>query len=135
MKKILTLLLVALQSIAFAQETFVVNGTHHNINNYYAFTNATIYKDYQTVIENGTLLIHDGKVVEIGEAKKVKLPKNTVVYDVKGKFIYPSFIDLSSNYGMPEIKKDNSPNYGPQMETNNQGAYNWNQAIKPEVEA
>ncbi|HLU84561.1 MAG TPA: amidohydrolase family protein [Vicingaceae bacterium] len=135
MKNFLTLLLVALQSIAFAQETFVVNGTHHNINNYYAFTNATIYKDYQTVIENGTLLIHDGKVVEIGEAKKVKLPKNTVVYDVKGKFIYPSFIDLSSNYGMPEIKKDNSPNYGPQMETNNQGAYNWNQAIKPEVEA
>lgn len=135
MKKILTLLLVTFQSIIFAQETFIINGTHHNINNYYAFTNATIYQDYQTIIENGTLLIYDGKVVEIGEGKKVKLPKNTVIYDLKGKFIYPSFIDLSSNYGMPEIKKDSKPNYSPQMETNNQGAFNWNQAIKPEVEA
>lgn len=135
MKKILLLFLVSFQGYIFAQETFIVNGTHHNINNYYAFTNATIYQDYQTIIENGTLLIYEGKVIEVGDSKKVKLPKNTVIYDLKGKFIYPAFIDLSSNYGMPEIKKEDSPSYRPQMETNNQGAFNWNQAIKPEIEA
>ncbi|HRP60949.1 MAG TPA: hypothetical protein PK833_11805, partial [Vicingus sp.] len=77
-----------------AQETFMVNGTHNKIQNYYAFKNATIYIDYQTKIENGILIIKEGKIVEVGAANAVKIPANAVVYDVKGKFIYPSLIDL-----------------------------------------
>ena len=117
----------------YAQETFNVNGTHHKNHNYYAFTNATIYVDYQTKIENATLLIKDGKIEAVGT--KIDIPANVVSYNLAGKYIYPSLIDLYSNYGMPTIKKSTSPNYGPQFENKNKQAVNWNQAIKPEVDA
>ncbi|NCP45074.1 MAG: amidohydrolase family protein [Flavobacteriales bacterium] len=136
MKKLLVLLGVFCFLTMQAQETFMVNGTHNKNLNFYAFINATIYTDYKTKIENGTLLIQNGKIIEVGEKKKVKIPKNAVIYDLKGKFIYPSFIDIYSDYGMPEVKKErNNPRFSPQLETNNKGAYNWNQAIKPETEA
>lgn len=117
----------------FGQETFNVNGTHHKVHNYYAFTNATIYVDYQSKIENATLLIKDGKIEAVDA--KVELPPNTVVYDLKGKYIYPSLIDLYTHYGIPVQKKNTTPQYGPQFENKNKQAINWNQAIKPEVEA
>src|SRR6185503_9642042 len=60
--------------------------------------------------------------------------KNTVVYDLKGKFIYPGLIDAYTNYGMPPIKKGPGDAW-PQFESNTKGAYNWNQAIKPETDA
>src|SRR3990172_6536563 len=88
---------------AQAQETFITNGTRNKIQNYYAFKNATIFVDYQTKIENGVLIIKEGKVVEVGAANAVKIPPNAVVYDVKGKFIYPSLIDIYSEYGMPKV--------------------------------
>lgn len=117
----------------FAQETFDVNGTHHKNHNYYAFTNATIYIDYQTKIENATLLIKDGKIEAVGT--KVNIPANAVVYNLNKKLIYPSLIDVYSDYGMPEVKKDKTPHFGPQFDSKNKGAFNWNQAITPEIEA
>lgn len=136
MKKILFFVCILYFSNIIAQETFMVNGTHDKNLNYYAFTNATIFVDYKTKIENATLLIQKGKIVEVGEKNTVKIPKNTVIYDLKGKFIYPSLIDIYTDYGMPEVKKErNNPRFSPQLETNNKGAYNWNQAIQPEVEA
>lgn len=120
---------------AQAQETFITNGTHNKIKNYYAFKNATIYIDYQTKIENGVLIIKEGKVVEVGTTKEMKIPANAVVYDLKGKFIYPSLIDIYTNYGMPKIENDEKEHFSQQFETNKKGAYNWNQAIHPEVES
>ncbi|MCB0402929.1 MAG: amidohydrolase family protein [Flavobacteriales bacterium] len=117
------------------QETFNVNGTHHKNHNYYAFKNATVYVDYQTRLDRATLLIKDGKVVAAGLDGKVPIPENCVVYNLEGKYIYPSLIDLYTDYGMPETKKEKGPNYGPQFENNHKEAVNWNQAITPEVEA
>ena len=119
-----------------AQETFYVNGTPHKIHTYYAFTNATIYVDYQTKIENGTLLIKDGKIEAVGLTNKIKIPSNCIVYELKNKFIYPSLIDIYSDYGIPVNQlKDKPHRAGSQFETTTKGAFNWNQAIRPEVEA
>jgi len=117
----------------FSQETtFHRNGPDDYREGVHAFTNATIYKNYNTKIENATLLIRDGKVVEAGAG--VSIPKGAIVHDMKGKFIYPSFIDIYSSYGLPEPKKQ-SGNGGPQMESNIKGAYGWNQALHPDYEA
>ena len=116
-----------------AQETFIVNGTHNKNHNAAVFTNATIHIDYQTIIENGALVIKDGKIVSVGE--NIDLPKNAIQYDLEGKHIYPSLIDLYSDYGMSKNIKQKTQQRGPQIETNTKGAYNWNQAIRPEVEA
>lgn len=116
----------------FAQETFPVNGAPDKNHNYYAFINATIYVDYETVLNNATLLIQDGVVKEAGIG--IKIPQGAVVQDIKGKTIYPSFIDLYTGYGMPEVKAPKG-GMGPQMESNIKGAYGWNQAIKADVDA
>lgn len=118
-----------------AQETFITNGTRNKIQNYYAFKNATIFVDYQTKIENGVLIIKEGKVVEVGTTNAVKIPSNAVVYDLKGKFIYPSLIDIYTDYGMPKVEKDGKSRFSQQFETEKKGAYNWNQAVHPEVES
>jgi len=116
----------------FSQETFPVNGTRENNKLYYAFTNATIFTDYQTKIDSATLLIKEGKIVAAG--KGITIPEGAVVTDLKGKYIYPSLVDVYSSYGMPEIKKEKT-GQGPQMESKTKGAYAWNQALKPEFNA
>ncbi len=118
----------------YAQTTYPVAGIASKEKDivYYAFTHATIFIDYQTTITDATLLIHDGKIVDVG--KDIKLPAGTKIYDLKGKYIYPSFIDLDTQYGMPAVQKSGQRN-GPQYDSNKDGAYGWNQAIKPEIEA
>ncbi|MBS9461484.1 amidohydrolase family protein [Flagellimonas sp. 389] len=117
----------------FAQDYFPKNdGVKTKNNNYRAFTNAKIYITPTQVIENGTLLIQNGKVVQAGS--NVTIPKNTVIEDLKGKYIYPSFIDVFSSFGvkMPEKAKSSgrSAQYGPSRE----GFY-WNDHIMPENNA
>ncbi len=133
MKRIfLPLFCLFIFSFLHGQETFQTNGAPDQRHNYYAFTNAKLYVDYQTVIEKATLLVKDGVVVDAGD--KVVLPKGAVVYDLKGKSIYPSLIDIYTTYGMPELKKGER-GFRPQMESGTKGAYGWNQAIRPETEA
>ncbi|HET6245623.1 MAG: amidohydrolase family protein [Bacteroidetes bacterium] len=117
---------------AFSQETFPVNGVKDKRDLImYAFTNATIVSDYKTILSNATLLIQDGIIVASGA--KVAIPKGAVIVDLKGKFIYPSFIDIYSNYGVPLVRSNERSGHreGPQIESSQKGPYNWNEAIKP----
>ncbi len=133
MKKIILFILVlAINNFSVAQETFPVNGTSNKNHTIYAFINAKIVVNPDETIENGTMLIQDGLISVIGT--KIALPKGAVIFDLKGKSIYPSFIDAYTSYGMPEPKR-NSGGPFPQIESNTKGAYGWNQAIKPETEA
>ena len=136
MKKI-CLMFVGLLLLNFvqAQETFQVNGVGDKRDGCYAFTNATIVKDAQTTIKNATLVIRDGKIVAVGEG--VAVPADAVVVDCKDKFIYPSFIDAYTDYGMPQQQRAQAGFSfgGPSQLTNNQkGAYGWNQSLKSDVE-
>jgi imidazolonepropionase-like amidohydrolase len=117
--------------LSIAQETFPVNGTSNKNHTTYVFSNARIVTDPETVIENGTLVIKDGLIVAAGA--KISWPKGSVVYDLKGKTIYPGLIDAYTSYGMPEVKKTGG--WGPHMESNVKGAYGWNAAIKAETDA
>ncbi|MCA6364639.1 MAG: amidohydrolase family protein [Bacteroidetes bacterium] len=112
--------------------TFPVNGAPNPNHNYVAFTNARIFVDAETVIEKGTLLIRDGYIADAGAA--VVIPAGTVVIDLQGKWIYPSFIDPYTTYGMPRPKR---PEYdpAPQYEAARPGAYAWNDALKPDNDA
>ncbi|MCB0430599.1 MAG: amidohydrolase family protein [Flavobacteriales bacterium] len=115
-----------------AQETFPYNGIPDHDHRYYAFTHARLVTDPSNIIEDGTLLIRNGKVEKTG--KDVSIPAGSVVYDLKGKSIYPSFIDAYSTYGMPEVSRDRSGR-GTQYESNKTGPFAWNQALQPETDA
>lgn len=136
----LKLLLSALflAAILQAQETYPINGTADERTGTYAFTNATIVKDAQTTLTNATLIIKQGKIIGINTT----IPKDAVVVDCKGKFIYPSFIDIYSDYGVNNATTETQARRGggfgsqpSQFVSNTKGAYGWNQAIKPETNA
>jgi imidazolonepropionase-like amidohydrolase len=134
----LFLLLVCHSLFSAAQTTFPVNGVADPREHCYAFTHATIVKDGATTLSDATLVIRDGLIVGAGTGLAV--PKDAVVIDCRGKYIYPSFIDLYSDYGMPVAERGaGRPAFDfrapAQMESNTKGAYNWNQAIHPETDA
>lgn len=120
-------------TVAIAQATFPVNGPTDPRHTVFAFTHARIFVDYKTVVDSATLVIRDGKVLEVG--REVAVPKEAVVFDLAGKTIYPSLIDIHSDYGMPEVKRAGGQDGGPQFLSNTKGAYHWNQAVRPEYDA
>jgi imidazolonepropionase-like amidohydrolase len=132
------LLLCLSTKYSLAQATFPLNDIANPREGCYALTNATIVKDAQTTVQNATLLIRQGKIEAVGAA--VIIPKDAVVVDCKGKYIYPSFIDLFSDYGSQAPAPRTGGGFGggfggqAQMTSNTKGAYGWNQAIKPEVD-
>ena len=134
---VVTLCFVLLKALSSnAQTTYPVNNVASPQHHYYAFTNATIVKDANTTLTNATMIIRDGKIVAVGT--NLKVPDDAVVIDSKGKFIYPSFIDIYSDYGTPaQPPRQGGFNFAAraQLSTNTKGAYGWNQAIKPEVDA
>lgn len=128
----------------FAQATFPENGVADPRRGAYAFTNATIVKDVNTTITNATLIIKDGKIVSVGTGLKV--PPGTVEIDCKGKFIYPSFIDIYADYGTTLPTQQGGAGGGAfnpavffaqqaQLTSTAKGPYGWNQAIKSDADA
>ncbi|MEQ9301782.1 MAG: amidohydrolase family protein [Cyclobacteriaceae bacterium] len=134
-KQLLTVVLLLFAWGSRAQETRTPNDVLDKRARAYAFTNATIMVDYQTKIENATLLIRDGKVIQTGT--NVTVPAGYTVVDLAGKYIYPSLIDLHTSYGLPEV--ENTPRRGfgaaEQMQTKTPGAFSVNEAIKAHYSA
>jgi len=62
------------------------------------------------VIENGVLLIEDGKIAAVGAAASVKIPKDARVIDVTGMTVYPGLIDSETHLGLIEISAENMTN-------------------------
>jgi imidazolonepropionase-like amidohydrolase len=140
MKKIKFIAVIAMFFVgwsAFAQETFPRNDVKDARAGLFAFTNATIVVDYQTTMQNATLLVKNGKVQQV--ASNLAAPTGYTVVDLKGKFIYPSLIDMHANYGLPDVERVRGGGGGfggaEQMESKTKGAYNANQAIRSHYNA
>lgn len=136
MRKLLFTLVAFMAFYALkAQETYPVNGVADNRDGCYAFTHATLVKDGQTTLRDATLLIRKGKITGAGQ---VAIPADAVVIDCRGKYIYPSFIDAYSSYGIavPQRETRAFDFRGPsQIVSNQKGAFGWNQAIHTDVDA
>jgi len=134
MKVRLLLCLVFLVSLQTkAQEYFPKNdGVKNPQTNYRVFKNAKIHISPGELIENGSFVVKDGKITAIG--KSVNTPANAVIVDLKGKEVYPSFIDLYSSFGIKAPKEADNGNGQPQYHANREGYY-WNDHIRPETDA
>ena len=131
MKKLFFLLFCMCFSVIHAQEYFPKDsGVKTTENTSFAFTNATIYVTPSEVINNATILIKEGKVVAVG--KSVKIPTGVITTDLKGKTIYPSFIDLYTDFGIAKPKRQSGGFGGAQYEPSREGYY-WNDHIRPET--
>jgi imidazolonepropionase-like amidohydrolase len=131
MKKIFFLLFFLSLTVTQAQDYFPKNsGVKTTESTTFAFTNATIYVTPDEVLKKGTLLIKDGKVLSVG--KSVKVPKGTKTTDLKGKTIYPSFIDLYADFGIVKPKRPTSNSRITQYDASREGYY-WNDHIRPDI--
>ncbi|MGH9742146.1 MAG: amidohydrolase family protein [Candidatus Acidiferrum sp.] len=67
----------------------------------YALTHAKIFTLAGAPIEDGTLVIRDGKIAAVGA--NVEVPAGAQVIDVKGLQIYPGLFDPITQMGLSEI--------------------------------
>lgn len=90
-------------------------------------TGGTVYQN-GSYLKGASVLIEKQKIKAVG--KNLDIPDGTREIDVNGAFIYPAFVELNSDYGLPEPEKVESPKK-PQYDAANKGAFGWNDAVKP----
>ena len=134
MKKVLLFLFVMVLTTKVQSQNYFPNNesVQSKNENFTAFTNATIYISPNQIIKKGTLLIQNGKVVNTGV--NISIPKNTIVINLEGKTIYPSFIDLYTSFGIEKPKSTSPMSRGQLYDTKRSGYY-WNEHIRSEVNA
>ena len=114
-----------------ASSTFPVNGTLDKHLVKIVLEHATVHVDASTVLNDATVVLFRGEIQDVNP-ESVTGP--AVRLDLTGYHLYPSFVDLHSSYGLPDVKPAKWSR-SPQYETNIKGAYGWNQAIRPEIDA
>jgi imidazolonepropionase-like amidohydrolase len=132
MKQLTATIFSFICAFSFAQTTFPDNGVKETHEKTYSITGATIHVDHERVITNGTLVIKGERIEKVLEG--IKPEKGSVVIDMKGKHIYPSFIELYSSYGMTEPQRP-TQHGGDNLLSSKPGAYSWNENIHPETRA
>ena len=83
----------------------------------YALTHAKIFTLAGAPIEDGTLVIKDGKIAAVGT--NVEVPKGVEVIDVKGLQVYPGLFDPITQMGLSEISAVSAT-----VDTTETGEYN-----------
>jgi len=124
---------IGLCSFAFAQGTVPVSAPSDERPDSYAIKAAKVYVSPDKVLENATVIVKDGRVVNVGVG--IQIPAGAVQIDARDKTIVPGFIDLMSDYGQPEIEKSKRDWRNPQYTTKTSGPFSWNQALKSEYNA
>ena len=132
-KRISILVLLFTFNSVFSQDYFPTNdGISFNNSNYTLFTNAKIHSSHKNIIDEGSMLIKDGKIIAVG--KTVDIPENSIIINLEGKSIYPSFIDIYSKFGIKSPDRNSSGRRSPQY-NNTRNGYYWNDHIRPEQNA
>ena len=99
----------------------------------FAVTAAHVYVTPDRVLDDATVLVRDGRVVEVGVG--IDLPPGTVTYTMPDQTIVPGFVDLMTTYGQPAAAPADRDWRNPQYGTNTEGPYSWNEALKAEYDA
>lgn len=121
MKQLFTILIIIGAAALKAQKTFPLNGIRDERNLIHAYVNATVVINSKITLQKATILSKETTILEVGT--DIPIPKDAVIHDCSGKFIYPSFIDPYTQMGVrkePVAKGVASA---------------WNQALRTDVDA
>jgi imidazolonepropionase-like amidohydrolase len=81
-------------ALVFLLAGFVIPATAQTV----AFTNVNVIPmDRERVLAKQTVLVKNGVIAEIGDAKKVKVPKDAVRVDGTGKYLVPGLVDMHTH--------------------------------------
>ena len=67
----------------------------------------TVHTVSGPVIENGSVLMHNGKIIGVG--KNLAAPDGYKIIDITGKDVYPGMIDAASRLGLETISHEEAP--------------------------
>ncbi len=74
-----------------------------------AFINAKIIPIVGQPIEQGILIVQNGKITAVGDARTVRFSSDVVQIDVSGKVIMPGLVDSHSHIGEPAGADGSAP--------------------------
>ena len=74
-----------------------------------AWVNATLLPVDKPPIENGAIVVQDGKIKAVGASPNVAIPGDATVFDAKGKWIMPGLICTHSHIGGMGAADGSSP--------------------------
>ena len=124
-------LLGALFSLELHAQFGPENGVKASEPKYVLLQHANIMVKPGQTLTDCDLLLQEGKIVQVGKNLK---QDGAVALDYTGKVLVPSFIDLYSSVGLDPVTFKNN-GWRPQLESNKEGAYYWNEAVHPELSA
>ena len=87
MKNFFFVVIVVFAALAASVSAQTVAFTHVNV----------IPMVRERVLANQTVVVKNGLIVEIGDTKKVKLPKDALRIDSTGKYLIPGLVDMHTH--------------------------------------
>ncbi|MEW6212638.1 MAG: amidohydrolase, partial [Acidobacteriota bacterium] len=57
--------------------------------------------DSERIIENQTVIIRDGRIAEIGPSAKVKIPRDALRIEARGKYLMPGLAEMHGHLPNP----------------------------------
>jgi imidazolonepropionase-like amidohydrolase len=98
-----TLAAALIPTLAHAQAIMVDTTPHPGVT---AIVGGKLLTITHGTIENGVLLMENGKITAAGPASSVKVPSGATIVDAKGMTVYPGLIDAETNLGLTEVASD-----------------------------
>ncbi|MDT4895527.1 MAG: hypothetical protein QOH25_604 [Acidobacteriota bacterium] len=99
MKKIVVLLVVALSCFPLASQAALSLPKPGDV---VAFINVNVIPmDKEQVLSGQTVVVRDGRIVEIGSSEKVKVPRGAKRINGQGKYLMPGLIDMHAHLNSP----------------------------------
>lgn len=139
-------LVLCFWAVAGQTQTKPVVALHENTPNVIALQNVKIVQAPGRVLDNATLVVRNGYIEAVGVG--ISVPADAVKKDMSGKVLYPGFIDLFSDYGMPRERQQRggqsqpsqpfnpfAPQTGSSEPQQASGPRHWNPAVQAEKRA
>ena len=86
------------------------NGTLIDTPKTVAITGGKLLTITHGTIENGVVVLQNGKIVAVGPAASTSVPKDAQVFDAKGMVVYPGLFDAETHLGLTEVESDRNNN-------------------------
>lgn len=96
-----------------------------------AITGGTVYAGSGPPIEDGAVLIRDGRIVAVAPAATIRITSDFELVDATGKIVTPGFIDAGTQLGLIEVGSVSATRDGSLDDGENRAAFRVSDGLNP----